>query len=277
MGRDDARTAEVPRTGERPAMAPPVGAPPVGPLAAPLETSSRVDDTTDRLVTAIAIGEYLPGSRLPAERELAASLRVARVTVRAALARLVERGLLETQRGRAGGSFVLAQWPDSSSEAVRRTLSARWEALSATCDAISRLHGTIARAAAENRTAQDAAALAERLRAFRDASSGMASQRADALLHQGIAGAAASPVLTAVLADLESRISISAPAHLWGAPEGMATMEARALAEHEALVAAIAERRADEAEAIGRRHALIDLELLEAALGRAAAGHPPRP
>ncbi|QKS18446.1 GntR family transcriptional regulator, partial [Curtobacterium sp. Csp2] len=31
---------------------------------------SRVDEVEDRLVTAVAVGEYLPGSRLPPEREL---------------------------------------------------------------------------------------------------------------------------------------------------------------------------------------------------------------
>ncbi|HEX2286517.1 MAG TPA: GntR family transcriptional regulator, partial [Mycobacterium sp.] len=47
-----------------------------GLLAQQLDMPSRVDEITDRLVTAIAIGEYLPGARLPTERELAASLGV---------------------------------------------------------------------------------------------------------------------------------------------------------------------------------------------------------
>src|SRR4051812_50175272 len=71
-----------------------------------LDTSSRVDEITDRLITAIAIGEYLPGARLPVERDLAASLGAGRMTGRAALARLVERGLLETRRGRGGGEVL---------------------------------------------------------------------------------------------------------------------------------------------------------------------------
>jgi len=88
-----------------------------GLLQQQLDTSSRVDEITDRLITAIAIGEYLPGARLPVERDLAASLGAGRMTVRAALARLVERGLLETRRGRGGGSYVLDQWPESSTDA----------------------------------------------------------------------------------------------------------------------------------------------------------------
>src|SRR4051794_6843383 len=90
-----------------------------------LDMPSRVDEITDRLITAIAIGEYLPGARLPVERDLAASLGAGRMTVRAALARLVERGLLETRRGRGGGSYVLDQWPESSTDVVGRTLRTR--------------------------------------------------------------------------------------------------------------------------------------------------------
>ena len=56
------------------------------------DAPTRVDEITDRLITAIAIGEYLPGARLPVERDLAASLGAGRMTVRAALARLLDRG-----------------------------------------------------------------------------------------------------------------------------------------------------------------------------------------
>jgi len=67
---------------------------------------------------------------------------------------------------------------------------------------------------------------------------------------------------------LESRISISisAPARLWGSPEAMRAMEARALADHIMLVDAISARNAEEASVIGRQHAKIDIELLESAL-----------
>jgi DNA-binding transcriptional regulator YhcF (GntR family) len=106
-----------------------------GLLGRQLSMPSRVDEITDRLVTAIAIGEYLPGARLPVERELASSLGVGRMTVRAALARLVERGLLETRRGRGGGSYVVDQWPESSTDAVRRTPTMRLDELRDRCDA----------------------------------------------------------------------------------------------------------------------------------------------
>ena len=60
----------------------------------------------DKLVTAIAVGTYSPGERLPPERELAASLHVGRDTLRQALQHVAGLGLLEARRGRGGGNFV---------------------------------------------------------------------------------------------------------------------------------------------------------------------------
>jgi GntR family transcriptional repressor for pyruvate dehydrogenase complex len=267
-------TDPAPVQSASPAQAQPPDQPPApthGALTTPLVPSSRADEITDRLTTAIAIGEYLPGSRLPSERDLAASLQVGRMTVRSAIARLVTQGLLETQRGRGGGSFVREQWTPSSNASVHRTLSGRWNEMRDTCEAVSRLHGTIARAAAENRTDDDIERVRERLQAFRLAESGLQSQKADELLHIAISDAAHNATLQSVLVELESRVSISAPAHLWGEPGGMRQMEARALTDHENLVAAICDAQADAASAIAREHARIDLELLEAALHRAGA------
>lgn len=242
-----------------------------GLLQRQLDMPSRVDEITDRLITAIAIGEYLPGARLPVERELAASLGVARMTVRAALARLVDRGVIETRRGRGGGSYVLDQWPDSSTEIVGRTLSMRLSELRERCDAISRLHGTVSRAAADCRSEHDLAVLTERLEGYRRADSGVAAQQADSQLHLAIMTASHNTVLTQVLRDLEASVSIGAPAHPWGEPSTMRSMEIRAMREHEMLVEAIAQRRGDDAEALARSHVGIDFENISAALRRAGA------
>ncbi len=182
-----------------------------GLLESRLQSPSRVDEITDRLVTAIAIGgEYLPGgARLPSERDLAAALCVGRMTVRAALARLVERGgLVETRRGgRGGGSYVLLQWPESSTDSVGgRTLTIRVGGeLRDRCDAICRLHGAVCRAAAESRSDGDIAMLRDRLAAYGDAESGLAAQQADSALHLAIMDAAHNAVLKQVLLELEPR------------------------------------------------------------------------
>jgi DNA-binding GntR family transcriptional regulator len=62
-----------------------------------------------RLRDEIAAGRYPVGSLLPTEAELCASLDVSRHTVREALRRLVEAGLVERRQG--AGSVVIAREP----------------------------------------------------------------------------------------------------------------------------------------------------------------------
>ena len=60
----------------------------------------------EQLATAIRLGVYPVGSTLPAERELAERLAVSRATLREAMAALRQAGLVETTRGRGGGTVV---------------------------------------------------------------------------------------------------------------------------------------------------------------------------
>ncbi|MFJ6001636.1 FadR/GntR family transcriptional regulator [Arthrobacter sp. NPDC092385] len=248
-----------------------------GLLSAPLQAHSRGDEIADRLVTAIAVGEYLPGARLPSERDLAISLGVGRMTVREAIARLVSQGILETRRGRNGGSFVTGQPEESSGQAVQRTLGARWESMRDLRETLCLLHGALARSAADNRSDEDVVVLRARLEDFRAAASGKASQSADAALHAAISAATHNALLGALLAEVEARLNLAAPSHPWGPVDGVEAMEARALKDHELLVAAICSQDSDAAEGIARQHVKIDFEMIEAALSRTTASTSPRP
>jgi GntR family transcriptional regulator len=63
-----------------------------------LQVERRIEDL-------LLQGRYKAGDRIPPEAELVAALGVSRVTVRAGLARLVERGLLQRRRG--SGTFLV--------------------------------------------------------------------------------------------------------------------------------------------------------------------------
>ena len=89
---------------------------------APVHLRNAGEHVADRLVTAIALGEYITGQRLPSERELAALLAVNRASVREALHRLAEAGYVEIRRGRHGGAFVQAV---VGPRVARRACSAR--------------------------------------------------------------------------------------------------------------------------------------------------------
>lgn len=75
---------------------------------APLETLERGEEIGRRLRHAIELGVLEDGAQLPSESDLAARMRVSTLTLRAALAELRHLGLLETRRGKGGGSFVRA-------------------------------------------------------------------------------------------------------------------------------------------------------------------------
>ncbi len=67
---------------------------------------ARTELVETRLMQAISAGALIEGERLPSESELSELFGVAVLTVREALSALRHRGLIETRRGRHGGSFV---------------------------------------------------------------------------------------------------------------------------------------------------------------------------
>jgi DNA-binding FadR family transcriptional regulator len=73
---------------------------------APLDGTGRAQIVARRLTDAIVLGVLRNGERLPSESGLAEQFGVATVTAREALESLRENGLVETKRGRDGGSYV---------------------------------------------------------------------------------------------------------------------------------------------------------------------------
>lgn len=74
------------------------------------------DGVIQQLELAMNVGLLNDGDKLPAEPRLAEQLGVSTVTLRQGLARLRSRGVLVTQRGRGGGSYMR----DSHEDNVRR-------------------------------------------------------------------------------------------------------------------------------------------------------------
>lgn len=70
----------------------------------PLSKSLLYVQVEERIEDLVVSGRYGVGDRIPTETELVSKLGVSRATVRAGLARLVERGLLERRRG--SGTFL---------------------------------------------------------------------------------------------------------------------------------------------------------------------------
>lgn len=229
------------------------------------EPRTKATTLTDRLVTAIAVGEYSPGERLPSERELAASLGVSRQTVRQALQQVTDLGLIETRRGRSGGAFVAqVSWEDVAPEVARRTLETEIPRLLDLYDYRCMVEGMIARAAAERRTDEDVAALEKALEEFRAATSMTEARNADRRLHGLVTSAARNPHLTSLSAHLTAAATLG-----FGVEPYTRDFYDEALAQHTELVGHVVRGEAEAANRSAQRHFTLTLETMRAGLRRA--------
>ena len=73
----------------------------------PLSDVAAFDSTVERLSAVIRLGVFVSGEQLPPERELAVRLGVSRVNLREAIAALRESGMVQTRRGRGGGTTII--------------------------------------------------------------------------------------------------------------------------------------------------------------------------
>jgi len=199
----------------------------------------------EQIAQLIASGEFLPGSRLPAERELAASLGVSRASVREAIISLEIGGLVEVRVGT--GIFVAATAVPRGSAADEGP--GPFELL----DARKLVEGEIAALAAVSSQPSDIDALRQSVRAMEAGIRDFALREAiDREFHLLIAKATGNGSLELVVAGLwEQR------AELWGrmqkhfhTPE----LALKTIEDHDAIVGAIASRDAEGARAAMHRH-----------------------
>lgn len=78
----------------------------LSPVLRPVRAGSGFEEALEQILQVLRLGLVPYGERLPAERELADRLAISRVTLREVLKVLQEQGLVESRRGRYGGTFV---------------------------------------------------------------------------------------------------------------------------------------------------------------------------
>lgn len=241
-------------------------APEIRAIEGPIISRHVSDAVVDRLVTAVALGLYVTGEQLPTERELAAMLSVSRFSIREALKRLTQDGYIEVRRGRNGGYFVRSEWGIASASHVQRQIVANWEEFEQIFDTRTLIEPLIARTAAVRRTSEDLVPIRAALADYLVAADHDASRRADSALHLAIAQATHNAFLVATSMDLRTRISLNLGAEPY-------TDDARrvAMLQHQALVAAIDDGRADEAAGIAAVHFTLSENLIRQLADRARA------
>jgi DNA-binding FadR family transcriptional regulator len=205
---------------------------------APVRSQTALEETVERLGTAIRAGLLPPGTRLPAERELCARLGIARSTLRQALAALGRAGHLRATRGRGGGTFVADPQPPAGPPSP--DLLASWREV---CDERLAVEVGVAVLAAERAGVDSLYALYELAAALEGMLDDFdAYRQADVRLHVGLAKATGSTRLVTAMTEVQGAMTrlISLIAH---PPEVLRS----ANAQHRRLLYAI--RRRDESAA----------------------------
>jgi GntR family transcriptional regulator, transcriptional repressor for pyruvate dehydrogenase complex len=219
--------------------------PAVAAVFEPVQTATTLEETVERLGTAIRLGLLGPGDRLPPERELAEQLGIARSTLRQALNSLTESGHLIAQRGRGGGTFVSAAPPLAESKRVQLS-DGHWREL---LDYRIAIEVGAAVLAAERARPEDLAPLYGHVETMRAAAGFSAYRRADVFFHLGVAEASRSTRLVSAMTEVQGKMSelIAHIAH-------PAPVLARSNEQHVALIAALERREGWTAGRIVREH-----------------------
>jgi GntR family transcriptional repressor for pyruvate dehydrogenase complex len=230
---------------------------PTGSVLQPLELRRAEEQLAERFVTAIALGEFVPGQRLPSERALSAQLGVSRKTIRGALHSLVGSGYVVITRGRNGGAIVKEDWLPASGEIVRRTLAENWEAFEQLFDLRHLVEPLIARTAASRRDEGDLERILAACQAYDDAGDREMSRAADAALHAAIADATKNVHLAALSRQIRVQVSLG-----FSAEPYTPAIRQRAIADHRLLVEAIEAADTEAAERIAGEHFLLTEDAL---------------
>ncbi|MFE9609294.1 FadR/GntR family transcriptional regulator [Streptomyces sp. NPDC006012] len=95
----------------------------LAPVLRPVRAGNGFEEALEQILQVVRLGLVPGGERLPAERELAERLGISRVTLREVLKVLQDQGLVESRRGRYGGTFVLPRAEASGGAELRRRLA----------------------------------------------------------------------------------------------------------------------------------------------------------
>lgn len=215
---------------------------------APMEQGSVVSEVAERLLAYFTSGDIAPGTRLPAERNLAASLGVGRSAVREALAALEILGIVIVKPG--SGTYLR----DGISELLPRTLSWGLMLGEPRTRELVELRSGLEVQAVELAAARVTDAALNRMRDHIDSMAKnldnlAAFVEADAAFHKEIAASSGNLVLQELLQSIRSLLRIWVDRAL--TDEGHA---AAALAEHEAIFKALESRDSSAVSATMRSH-----------------------
>lgn len=216
----------------------------------PVRGHHAFEGCVEQLATAIRLGVYPVGSLLPPERELAERMAVSRATLREAIAALRQAGLVETRRGRGGGSTVTSQARSRFTGGLAHlpeATAAEW------LDALEFRRvvepGAAHLAARHDLSEADRERLVAAETAVREATGKRAHRQADSRLHLTVAALSGSVRLQEAVTSVQSVLDT-----MLASIPSLDTNISHSHQQHRQLVQAVLAGRADRARAVMEDH-----------------------
>jgi GntR family transcriptional repressor for pyruvate dehydrogenase complex len=215
----------------------------------PVRGHHAFEGCVEQLATAIRLGVYPVGSLLPPERELAERLAVSRATLREAIAALRQAGLVETRRGRGGGSTVTSPARRRFTGLAKVSVATKSEWLDALEFRRIVEPGAAHLAASHDLSVDDRDRLAATEAAVHDAAGKRAHRQADSRLHLTIASLSGSARLQEAVTSVQSVLDT-----MLGAIPSLETNIGHSHHQHRQLCTAILKGRPERARAVMEDH-----------------------
>ncbi|MFG2225723.1 FadR/GntR family transcriptional regulator [Streptomyces sp. NPDC048644] len=219
----------------------------LAPVLRPVRAGNGFEEALEQILQVVRLGLVPQGERLPAERELAERLQISRVTLREVLKVLQDEDLVESRRGRYGGTFVRVRTAGPGEAGPQRrieridvedTLRFR-EVLESGAAGLCASHGL---------TDEQGTRLRDALAATRDAPL-TDYRRCDTMLHLTLAELSGSPSLAAQYAAVRASVNEL----LDRIPLLVRNLE-HSQTQHGVLVEAVLDGDADGAREVAREH-----------------------
>ncbi|MFR9798959.1 FadR/GntR family transcriptional regulator [Streptomyces sp. MS06] len=235
------------------------------PVLRRVRTGNGFEEALEQILQVLRLGLVPAGERLPAERELAGRLGISRVTLREVLGVLRREGLVESRRGRYGGTFVRDRAEAGGADGLRRRVP------DVEVEDVLRFRevlevGAAGLCAALRPTGGRAARLRTALAGTRDAPLAEYRRR-DTLLHLTLVELCGSPSLTAQYAAVRSTVN----GLLDCIPLLVRSLE-HSQRQHRALVEAVLDGDPEAAREVVREHCAATAALLRGFLPVRPAG-----
>ncbi|WP_189682182.1 FadR/GntR family transcriptional regulator [Seohaeicola zhoushanensis] len=171
----------------------------------PVQTEKLFEVLAAQLRDEIMAGEFTSGDLL-SEKYLMERSQLSRGSVRDALRVLEAQGLVETRRGRNGGSFVVESGVQTIVQSLDAYLRNGNPPLRAIMDTVELLEPGLARLAAQNRTPEDIDAMRDAIQSMADTDDRTEFVRRNSDWHIAMARAAHNPILMAVYQPIGSTL-----------------------------------------------------------------------